>query len=576
LAKIDELDIFPRSEGVPDPFLLLDGHGSRFEPPFLDYIADPEHPWEVCVGLPNGTHAWQVGDSIQQNGSYKPGLVIAKRVIVKEKQDAGEEGKIEKSDIVPAVNKATPGSYKNEEGNRHAIADRGWLPLNRGCQTMPEIIATIVLKKNAAGIDDEGSLSEQMPDSQDTTSSAYLASKVPEETLENLNFANGPAGLILNRINQQTARREGQVKSFEQVLETRKKRAENGERVSLINKRATSGLLVKAGIYSVNEAAPYLNEKAKNQEQAARAATFKKNTKDHRSKIGAYRKGLNVRDTLAEADWLSADYKTMIQFKRLRVQQEHAMTLELMNESNSGSKKKKKKDKQPPLKLQAIPSKLDDRKAMWEKYRKLSDPEMPSAPEGYVSDDENGNGRFSSADEKGSNDGNGGRFSSADEKGSNDGNGGRFSSADENGSNDGNGDRFSSADESSVHDGNGGRFSSADEKGSNDGNGGRFSSADEDGSDDGNGGRFSSADESSFHDGNGGRFSSAESGSSDDNDGGSNASSVDGNDGGRFSSNASTVDGNNGDHASRVDADNGEDSSDDSDLLSSISNMTIL
>jgi len=34
LAAIDKLGVFDRSDGVP-PFLLLDGHGSRFNLKFL-------------------------------------------------------------------------------------------------------------------------------------------------------------------------------------------------------------------------------------------------------------------------------------------------------------------------------------------------------------------------------------------------------------------------------------------------------------------------------------------------------------------------------------------------------------
>jgi hypothetical protein len=201
--------------------------------------------------------------------------------------------------------------------------------------------------------------------------------------------------------------------------------------------------------------------------------------KDYRSSdIGAYKKGVNVRDTLAESDWLSSHYKIMIQFKRLRMHQDHAMTLELTNDMNG--RNNKMKDKQPRLKLQAIPSKIDGRKAVWEKCRKLSDPDMPASPEVYASDDENDIGRFSSADESSVHDEYGGRFSS-DASSVDDGrfssdassvddneDGGRFSS-DASSIDD---DRFSSADASSVDDNDGGRFSS-DASGVNDG---RFSS----------------------------------------------------------------------------------------------------
>jgi len=70
LKYIDDLEVFDRSNGV-NPFLLLDGHGSRFEIDFLEYINSPEHKWTVCVGVPYGTGIWQVGDSSEQNGCFK-------------------------------------------------------------------------------------------------------------------------------------------------------------------------------------------------------------------------------------------------------------------------------------------------------------------------------------------------------------------------------------------------------------------------------------------------------------------------------------------------------------------------
>jgi hypothetical protein len=51
LKKMDELDLFPRTVGLK-PFLLLDGHGSRLELPFLQYVNSPNHEWVVCIGVP--------------------------------------------------------------------------------------------------------------------------------------------------------------------------------------------------------------------------------------------------------------------------------------------------------------------------------------------------------------------------------------------------------------------------------------------------------------------------------------------------------------------------------------------
>ena len=62
LRTLDELEVFPRVNGLK-PFLLVDGHGSRLEIPFLEYINEPDHEWVVCIGVPYGTDLWQVGDS---------------------------------------------------------------------------------------------------------------------------------------------------------------------------------------------------------------------------------------------------------------------------------------------------------------------------------------------------------------------------------------------------------------------------------------------------------------------------------------------------------------------------------
>jgi hypothetical protein len=75
LKYIDDEQVFDRSTGL-NPFLLLDGHGSRFELEFLEYINCKESKWEVNIGLPYGTSYWQVGDSTEQNGCFK--MVLAR------------------------------------------------------------------------------------------------------------------------------------------------------------------------------------------------------------------------------------------------------------------------------------------------------------------------------------------------------------------------------------------------------------------------------------------------------------------------------------------------------------------
>jgi hypothetical protein len=84
LRHLDNLGIFNRSTGL-NPFLLLDGHGSRFELDFLEYINNDETKWCVNIGLPYGTSYWQVGDSTEKNGCFKMALTRLKQKLVTKK-----------------------------------------------------------------------------------------------------------------------------------------------------------------------------------------------------------------------------------------------------------------------------------------------------------------------------------------------------------------------------------------------------------------------------------------------------------------------------------------------------------
>ena len=86
LKRMDGLDLFPRTKNGPLPFILLDGHDSRFSIDFLRYINAEATKWVGCLGLPNGTAYWQVGDSSEQNGMYKMSLVKAKRRLLRNKK----------------------------------------------------------------------------------------------------------------------------------------------------------------------------------------------------------------------------------------------------------------------------------------------------------------------------------------------------------------------------------------------------------------------------------------------------------------------------------------------------------
>ena len=91
LQRMDQLDLFPQTQTGPFPFLLLYGHGSRLQLPFLRYINNTEHIWRVCIGMPNGTAHWQVSDSPEQNGSWKMATTAEKRSVSNFQDDNGHE-----------------------------------------------------------------------------------------------------------------------------------------------------------------------------------------------------------------------------------------------------------------------------------------------------------------------------------------------------------------------------------------------------------------------------------------------------------------------------------------------------
>jgi hypothetical protein len=84
LQRMDELNLFPRVDNKL-PFLLLDGNDSRFDVKFLEYICDINHKWACCIGLPYGTHLWQVGESKARNGNYKHFEQQFKDILVQQK-----------------------------------------------------------------------------------------------------------------------------------------------------------------------------------------------------------------------------------------------------------------------------------------------------------------------------------------------------------------------------------------------------------------------------------------------------------------------------------------------------------
>ena len=149
LQTLDEMDLIPREDNVK-PFILLDGHGSRLELPFLKYVNTPEDHWVACIGVPYGTALWQVGDSKEQNGSFNMAMTKAKQDLVALKDSLGlqNEGIVD-TDLMPLINRAWDKSFARVEKNKNAISDRGWNPLNK-CLLLDQTLRSTMTAKESS------------------------------------------------------------------------------------------------------------------------------------------------------------------------------------------------------------------------------------------------------------------------------------------------------------------------------------------------------------------------------------------------------------------------------------------
>jgi len=100
LKHIDSCVNFYRTTATP--FLLLDGHQSRMMLLFLRYVNNEVTKWTAAIGVPYGTHVWQVADASELNGAFKMSLTKAKRdyVAINRLTSLGP------TDIIPLINTA--------------------------------------------------------------------------------------------------------------------------------------------------------------------------------------------------------------------------------------------------------------------------------------------------------------------------------------------------------------------------------------------------------------------------------------------------------------------------------------
>ena len=253
--RIDNLELYKKDrEKGYIPFCLLDGHNSRFDIDFLKYINDPKTKWNVCIGVPYSTSLWQVGDSSQQNGTYKMTISDEKKNLFDVRlSDFQQDMHLIRSDIMVLVTKAFIKGFMNVENNKKAISDRGWYPYTMNLLLDPILRATMTEEMIQWEIS-SGLFPSSVTESsrslfydEDKKGNISLTSKVKinySDTSHNLNFSKGPLAAyvcdtIVSEVDRQTARER--LQKCKEEGETKR------ERIMKIQKKLTAGKLVLDG-----------------------------------------------------------------------------------------------------------------------------------------------------------------------------------------------------------------------------------------------------------------------------------------------------------------------------------------
>jgi hypothetical protein len=247
LEHLDKLNVFPRKEGVPNPTLLVDGHGSRLQPKFVQYVNnlradfspddEADHKWNVAIGLPHSTHHWQVGDSPEENQAFKFHSRVKKDKIVKFQARLSITPQIKRYHAVPICNYAFRRSFMRCDSVKRAIAERGWNPCNMNCLYSKEVIQTQV----STALTDER---------KDLTAAELACIKQGEKVIGEFNLNGDVTVQVFQNCNQQQARLKEQDAALKKKREEQKK---NGGAMIDVVGRITSGMMYDNGIVSVND-----------------------------------------------------------------------------------------------------------------------------------------------------------------------------------------------------------------------------------------------------------------------------------------------------------------------------------
>jgi hypothetical protein len=292
LEHMDKLELFPRTDPNVKPFLLLDGHGSRLELPFLKYINTEAHQWVVCIGVPYGTSYWQVGDSAEQNGCYKMALTSEKaELVIKKQRHSIPNARIETYEIVIVVNAAWQKSFARVDYNREAIAARGWGPLTRNLLDHPEILATKEPEQ-------QPEQSEEPPDSQGSIAST-------------LNFGTGFSNTVLADIIQNIDR--------EQIRAQIRQNQEQGRKAleALKDcKKLSAGVVFKSGRAWLGRDVLEVQLERNMKKKRKAKELVRKKAEERERKKEAYLKARSDIAEREESKWSVPQLKALVSYKK--------------------------------------------------------------------------------------------------------------------------------------------------------------------------------------------------------------------------------------------------------------------
>ena len=330
LKRLDDLNVYERKEGRPIPCLLLDAHDSRLQLPVLQYVNEKvkygpiERPrWRLCIGLPNATHDWQVGDSEEQNGNWKTSTTREKDAVINWKTRHNFPPVIEQYDIIPIVNAAWEDSFADIEQNLKAIRARGWNPLNQALLKRPDMI------RKSKTISLSASATQQDVSNNDDISPA---------SFDSFNFEDGLAGKFTSDFLQFVSRKDTIINKSKERYE--KAKLEKG-RLDYA-KKLSGGNMFKAGHIVCDDEVLRMREYKEAKKTESRSTVIM-------NAIKTYHKYFDEYTQLTQSGKSTESYGG----------KEHAIVIRMLKQKSDGAMPKsagKKKEEYMKMKDRAVPT----------------------------------------------------------------------------------------------------------------------------------------------------------------------------------------------------------------------------